>query len=499
VAALKVLSYLRSKNLELGIKTLFEVPDLKTASENITENTTAEQKGENPPSSANANGVLATQESRVGPMTALQMKMIQASLRIPGANTMLIRIRIPHAGEQCDRRSLKEAWQRVLNRHSIFRTTFTLRDELQHVKPDLVFDWSEENTTEELLDDVVRTRSSTVRRKIVDLKLQDDTFTPTTVFHLITVPKVCSIFLFSAHHAQADGWSFSLVLDEVQKVLRGAAMTGWREPLSFIDVAVAQNKQQRSPEGARFWTSALKNASDLPKITFPRPASSQVDQWTRTLKLDLGFKITDLERVGRDLHVAPSALIYTAWALVLSMYTSSNNVAFGAVFSGRNLTGVSDVDHAVGPLLTTVPFPVEFENGQTVSHAVKNMHNRLLQMLELQWSAVEAMAPMARETIDRLLQTLVVTEYDLPPSTEASWAVEREDLMEFALTLLLERSSRHGRLFGDSKDDQYLQARILYDGSQITELFIRRLLTYFMNSITGLISMSYNSLRDVRA
>jgi len=499
VAALKVLSYLRSRHLELGIKTLFEVPDLKTASENIRDNTIVKQKGENHPASADANGLPVTQESTAGPMTALQTKMIQASLRIPGANTMLIRIRIPHAGEEFDRRGLKEAWQRVLDRHSIFRTTFTLKDESQHIKPDLDFDWSEEVTTAEQLDDVVRIRSSNIRRKIVDLKLQDDTFTPTIVFDLVTVPKVCSVLLFSAHHAQADGWSFSLILDEVQKVLRGSEMTGWREPTPFIDVAVAQNEQQRSPEGTRFWTSVLRNASDLPKITFPRPASSQVDEWTKTIKLDLGFKLTELERAGRDLHVTPSALIYTAWGLVLSMYTSSNNVAFGAVFSGRNLAGVSDVDHAVGPLLTTVPFPVKFESGQIVSHAVKNVHNRLLQMLEFQWSAVEAMAPMARETIDRLLQTLVVTEYDLPPPTKASWAVEREDLMEFALTLLLERSSRHGRLFGDSEDDQYLQARILYDGSKITESFIHHLLAYFKNAITGLAGMDYTSLRDVRA
>ncbi|TGJ79519.1 hypothetical protein E0Z10_g9256 [Xylaria hypoxylon] len=484
LAALKVLSYLRSRHMKLSIRSLFDLPNLGAMSDAIQEQTSMGNQAMDLLEETKRGEIHNEEDRIVGPMTALQTKMIQASLKTPGANTMLLRIHIPHPDATPNKASLKEAWFQVLHRHAIFRTVFLLRDGLQQVEPGLKLSWSEEETTVDQLNDVVQTRSLSIHKRIVDLDMQGEIFIPVNVFHLVTVPKVGSALLFSAHHAQADGWSLSIILDEVQAILSGGKVPIEKKTLQFTNIALAQNQQQSNPEGTSFWANVLKSHSALPRFNLPKPPPSQKScEWTRSAKLDLGFTLVELEQGARFLRVTPSTLLYAAWGLVLSNYTSSDRVAFGAVFSGRNLPGVPGLEGAVGPLLNTVPFPMD----------------QLFHMLEFQWSAAEAMATMTGESINGTLQTLVVTEYDLPPSKDSSWAVDREDMMEFALTLLLERSSGGEYTYSSNEENQDLQARILFDSSKYAQSSIPKLLAHFRNALCGLLNRQNIYVRDVRS
>ncbi|KAI0856092.1 hypothetical protein F4860DRAFT_494353 [Xylaria cubensis] len=496
LAALKVLSYLRRRHLKLKLKDLFDLPNMRAVCDTIQELEPTAQIEK-----ASEDTQLSMDDSEkshtMGPMTALQTKMIQASLKSPGANCFLLRIRIPHPGKPVSTLNLKSLWHRVLSRHAIFRTKFLLKDELQKIDQDLYLDWSEEKTTLEQQDEVIHARSLEIRNRILSSGEQFQFFTPVNVYHLITVEGVGSTLLVSAHHAQADGWSFSIILEEVQEALLNRPPAE-EEPPQFLSIAWAQKKQQTDPDGVSFWTNMLKNHAALPTLSLPKPPPYQIPyEWTSSLTADLNLSGLELGRAARGFNVTPSALLYTAWSLVLSNYTSSDRVAFGAVFSGRNIMSASSVEHVVGPLLNTVPFPIEFDIDQTVQGAVSAINNSLLQMLEFQWSAAEAMKSLPGESINGTLQTLVVTEYDLPPVQDLmSWSVEREDLMEFGLTLLLEKKigSEH-----NNQQDQELQARILFDNSRYAQSAIERLLDHFRNALFSLIKPQHTYMKEVRS
>ncbi|KAI0110542.1 acetyl-CoA synthetase-like protein [Hypoxylon sp. NC0597] len=490
LAALKVLSYLRSKQLSLGIRALLNSPNLRAVCDAIQEDAPAME------------GMTKTQgeeqELATGPMSALQTKMVQASFKSPGVNSALLRIHMPHADNALDKFSLRKAWYRVLHRHTVFRTVFLLKDELQQVNTELDLDWNEEETTLDRLDDVLRGRSQSILDRIRSVNEQVEVFIPVNVFYLVTVPGVSSTLLFSAHHIQADGWSLNIILNEVQAVLLGGGECLAKRPTQFIEVAQAQRKHQTDANGVSLWTKILETHLALPRLSILKPPPFQSSsEWTNSVRLDLGFNGVELEQAARIRRVTPSTLLYSAWGLVLSNYTCSDRVAFGAVFSGRNIGSVQDVEHAVGPLLNTVPFPIEFEGEQTVSDALSAVNSRLLQMLEFQWSAVEAMASVAGESINRMLQTLVVTEYDLPPvGNLMKWTVENYDLMEFGLSLLLERKNggEHG-----SAGDQELQARILFDNSLYAQSDISKILKHFRNSLSGLMDPKIARMQEVRS
>ncbi|KAI1738585.1 hypothetical protein F4680DRAFT_162848 [Xylaria scruposa] len=498
LAALKVLSYLRRRHLQLKLKDLFDLPNLRAVCDTIQELESTAQVEETSAditlSRDNNEGSLT-----MGPMTALQTKMIQASLKVPGANYLLLRILIPHPGKLVSTLNLKSLWHRVLSRHAIFRTKFLLSDELQQVDQDLNLDWSEEKTTSEERDKIIHARSLEIRSRILSSGEQFQLFSPVNVYHLITVEGVGSTLLVSAHHAQADGWSFSIILEEVQQALLNRPLV--ENPSQFLSIALAQKKQQTDPESVSFWTNLLKNHAALPSLKLPKPPPYQIPyEWTSSLTDDLNLSGLELGRAARGFNVTPSTLLYTAWGLVLSNYTSSDRVAFGVVFSGRNIMSMSSVEQVVGPLLNTVPFPIEFEIEQTVQGAVSAINNSLLQMLEFQWSAAEAMKSMSGESINGTLQTLVVTEYDLPPTQDSmSWSVEREDLMEFGLTLLLEKKMGSEHNDPTSQQDQELQARIMFDSSRYAQSAIQRLLNHFRNALFSLIKPQHTFMKEVRS
>ncbi|OTA89816.1 hypothetical protein M434DRAFT_34057 [Hypoxylon sp. CO27-5] len=499
LAALKVLSYLRSKQLSLSIRALLNSPNLRAVCDAIQDDIPA-IKGSRKTQGENDHGDDSDdQELTTGPMSALQTKMVRTSLKSPGANSALLRIHIPHTGNVLNKISLKEAWYRVLHRHTVFRTAFLLKDELQEVNPKLDIDWNEEETTLDQLDDVLRVRSQVVLERIRSVNEQGEVFIPVNVFYLVTVPGVSSTLLFSAHHVQADGWSLNVILNEVQAVLLGREASLTKRPPQFIEVALAQMKHQADAKGISFWAKILETHLSLPRLNIPKPPASQSSSgWTSSAKLDLGFNGVELEQAARFRRVTPSTLFYSAWGLVLSNYTSSDRVAFGAVFSGRNIGSVQDVEHVVGPLLNTVPLPIEFEGEQTITDAISAVNSRLLQMLDFQWSAVEAMASMAGESIDGMLQTIVVTEYDLPlVGNSMNWTIDNYDLMEFGLSLLLERRNESEQC--NSTDDQELQARILFDNSRYAQSSIYKLLKHFRNALSGLMDPRNARMQEVRS
>ncbi|KAI0099794.1 hypothetical protein GGR51DRAFT_534406 [Nemania sp. FL0031] len=500
LTALKVLSYLRNRHFRLRLKDLLNLPSLQAIYDTIQED---EPAAAHPKKASGKSGHLGDENDKslsMGPMTPLQVKMIQASLRVPGANYLLLRIRIPHPGKSVSTLNLKGHWHQVLSRYAIFRTQFLLKDELQRVESDLHLDWCEEETSLEQQDETVLTRSLEIRDKVLSSSDQSQIFTPVNVYHLITVEGVGSTLLVSAHHAQADGWSLRIILDEIQEALLGK-QSPVEEPPQFLTIALAQKKQQIDPEGVSFWTNILKSHATLPNLSLPKPPPNQIPyEWTSSVKADMNLSGLELEEGARILNVTPSALLYTAWGLVLSNYTSSDRVAFGVVFSGRNIMQVPGVERAIGPLLNTVPLPIGFEPDQTIEAAVSDINRSLLQMLEFQWSAAEAMASIPGESINGTLQTLVVTEYDLPPTQDMmSWSVERKDLMEFGLALLLEKKSDSEHENYINEQDQGLQARILFDSSRYAQSGITKLLNHFKNALCFLMRPQNIYMKDLRS
>lgn len=480
LAGLKVLSFLQSRGLRLRLIHLFDLPNLSSVCDVIEQSAVGSAE-------SRSLDLENTTALTTGPMTPVQTKMIQAGLKNPAVNYILLRITFPHRGTTIDSQKMKNSWHRVMQRHSVFRTTFSLKNGLQHVKSELDLVWNSEETSQEQLESLIELRSQQLQKKILH-PAQSEIFDPVQACNLIVVPGRASTLLVLAHHSQADGWSFSIILDELRSELDNKDLT---DPPQYMHVALAQKKLQEDAQGKAFWSRMLENQPDQPPLVLPSPSpDNEVTSWSTSLKLGLGITPEKLESKSKLRNVTAATLIYCAWGLVLSNYTFIDNVSFGVVFSGRNI-GTPRAERIVGPLLNTCPFVLDLSNDETdgiLAHA----QTRLLNMMEYQWSADEALSKMPAGRIANIFQSIVVVEYDLPTvdspcqTLPEPWEIEREDKMEFGISLLLEREG----------DD--LQARILFDGSMFAESSIRGLLSHFRSALQGLLQSQNNSIQKVR-
>ncbi len=84
---------------------------------------------------------------------------------------------------------------------------------------------------------------------------------------------------------------------------------------------------------------------------------------------------------SRESGILSSTILRAAWALVLSMYTRTQDVTFGATLSGRNVP-LAAVEGVIGPTLTTVPIRIKLDKKEQTRDFLRRVQDQATQMIE---------------------------------------------------------------------------------------------------------------------
>ena len=171
-------------------------------------------------------------------------------------------------------------------------------------------------------------------------------------------------FVWSVHHALYDGHSYGLTLEAVQnsydaddQTLHYSPFSSFVQYLSKVDPISSETYWRNQFEGLE--TSPFPQA-----IPGHRP---KIDNF-------LHHKVVIAK--SPDTGVTVSAILRTAWALVLSGYSDCQDVVFGVTLSGRDIS-LHDVDKVMGPTITTVclfAFFLSMLRSQCETDACTNLH-----------------------------------------------------------------------------------------------------------------------------
>src|SRR5262249_31624543 len=237
-------------------------------------------------------------------------------------------------------RAFKQAWQRVLDRHTILRTAFEwegLEEPLQIVYRATGLQWEEldwrgvpesdqqSNLQDRLLDEARRgfdLRQPPLMR-LIGVRLNE------AVYHLV----------WACHHLLVDGWSVPLVLEEV---LALAASFHYGRELSLEPVRPFRDyiewlQRQDLSEAEVFWRDFLRGfAAPMLLVTSSSkgPESSSRDQGEREIRISQE-STTRLQQSVRQHDLTLNTVVLGAWALVVARYVSADDVVFGTTVSGR--------------------------------------------------------------------------------------------------------------------------------------------------------------------
>jgi hypothetical protein len=283
-------------------------------------------------------------------LTPAQQEMFFHAQRAPGSQAYFEQIVYAYQGA-LDVPAFAQAWQRVIDRHPILRTSFCLEDGTQTVQlvhshvvlPFATDDW--------------RGLSSSVQEQRLAVFVEEDRRqgfdlgrAPLIRVTLVRMGEESYRFVVSNHHIIMDGWSMALVRSEVSRFYNARQCGGENElgPVRTFGEYVEWLRDRAAVEAEGFWRRTLGG--------FAAPNSLAIDHAPGALPVpdDLfaeretllpTWLTADLQSFASEHRLTMSTLVQGAWAVLLSRYCGTDDVVFGVTVSGRSpeLTGIESM------------------------------------------------------------------------------------------------------------------------------------------------------------
>ena len=264
------------------------------------------------------------------------------------------------------------------------------------------------------------------------------------------------------HHIVLDGWSTSILLQEIFAVYYGQRLpvaTSYRRFVTWLadrDLEAAHTAWRELLAG--FDSPTLVGSPDRIALGQRGEASYQIsEQTTRAL--------TDL---ARSHHTTINTVLQAGWAQLLMWLTGQHDVAFGAAVSGRP-TELPGAESMVGLLINTVPVRATITAATTTRELLNQLqhaHNHTLEHQHLALSAIHRVTGH-----DQLFDTLLVYE-NYPVDTAALTGAH-----EFAVTEMTTHESTHYPLTLEARSGHQLGLRVEYNTNIFDADTIQTLIT----------------------
>lgn len=293
-------------------------------------------------------------------LSPLQQGMLFHSLSSP-AERLYVSELICTFRADFDPDAFARAWQRVVDRHSIFRTAFRWGDvaEPQQVTyPSLPLDiarldWSGLGPVEQ--EQRLQRYCADLYRAGIDLSVP-----PLMRLALIRLSAGRHQFVWIYHHLLMDAWSEMILNDELftcYEALR-CGLTWDRPPATPYRAYVAWLERQDRARAESFWRAYLRgftSPTPVPGASGPEPAEAETAATWDMSQLSLSAAEAEpLRAEARRMRLTLNTVVQAAWAQVLAVYSGEADVIFGVTVSGRPID-LPGAEHMIGPFINTIP------------------------------------------------------------------------------------------------------------------------------------------------
>ncbi|GFF44503.1 nonribosomal peptide synthetase 7 [Aspergillus lentulus] len=170
-----------------------------------------------------------------------------------------------------------------------------------------------------------------------------------------------NVLVITAHHALFDFWSNEFLTQDLTSVLQGTPRIQRRGLRPYVEYL----QQHDVVAMQKFWQEYLDGA--VPS----RLSSQAAPENTVTAEVHCDLKSTASQR-----RVTPGVLLYAAWAVVLGLANSTEDVVMGVTFSGRDAP-VPGVLQMSGPTLMVAPLRVKVKSTTPLDAHLENVQSNL--------------------------------------------------------------------------------------------------------------------------
>jgi amino acid adenylation domain-containing protein len=327
------------------------------------------------------------------PLSPLQEGILFHILLERGSGAYVVHLKFIVDGE-FDRAAFKRAWQKVVERHSVLRSSFVwekVPKPLQVVRQQVTLLWDERDWrhfTEEKLASALQEYLGEEHRRGFD-----PLHAPLMRMGLMRLGEDRFQFIWNYSHLLLDGWSANIVLGDLAACYRAYCNGGevalptpapYREFISWL-----QKKDQSEAEG--FWRKNLKGFVASAQLGIENLTLNSADGRTPVFpeisaRLDSELA-TELQSIGRRHRLTLNTFFAAAWAWLMGFYNATTDVVFGVTVSGRPAL-LPGVDSMVGVLANTIPLRVIVAGHQQLLDWLRDIQNRQAEMSHYEYSSL---------------------------------------------------------------------------------------------------------------
>lgn len=306
----------------------------------------------------------------VYPCTPLQEGLMALSIKSPGAYVSQMMFKLP---SDIDIARFKLSWQTVVEATPILRTRIVLYQNLASIQIVVEEDlnWNTGQSIQEYLRQdkkvLVKYGDPLNRHSIIEAKNDPDRY-----------------FVWTAHHAVFDGWTISLVFDQLQRAYSGTPLDTTTPFSHFIRYI----RQSDPDEAVQYWRSKFATGDDTVAHFPALPSGLYQAQANSSHRLIASISPSN----GTQVTVA--TFVQAAWAMVISSHTNSQDVVFGMTQTGRGAP-IPGIQEIVGPTLTTVPVRVGLENTKPIGTMLQDIQQASAEMMPFEHMGIRSIQKLS--------------------------------------------------------------------------------------------------------
>ncbi|KAF5509992.1 Nonribosomal peptide synthase atnA [Colletotrichum siamense] len=204
-------------------------------------------------------------------------------------------------------------------------------------------------------------------------------------FALVTDVNGDITFVWTIHHMLYDGWSLAMLCNRLNETYHGRAV----KPATDYRKFISYTQQLESRHSSDYWQREL---SECPQSTFPAAPRPGHQSFARAVVRD--SLIIDVDTAS---GVTMSTVVRAAWALMISHFSKSDDVLFGATVSGRNAP-LEDIDNIEGPTIATVPVRVSISKNSTVLEFLRQVQDQATAMIPFEQAGIQQIKSLNEDT-----------------------------------------------------------------------------------------------------
>jgi len=322
------------------------------------------------------------------PLSPMQQGMVFHSLLDQNAG-FYIQQMVCTLHEDLDIDALQKAWDRVIERHAILRTTFRwdIESPLQAVHQSVTaqierLDWRDRSAEEQ--SEELRAYLSDDRRRGFELNR-----VPLMRLAVFRLADSLYQMIWTFHHALLDGRSQHLVLKEVfacyEAYSRGQDLI-LNAPLSYRHY-IEGLSQRDSANDEAFWRRVLAGLSTTQPLDFSRSERRRRERTSGMHEIRLPESTTSaLRSLAKRHELTLNTLVQGSWALLLSHHGQTEDVIFGATRacrrSGIEPASAGEAGEMAGLFINTLPVRIRVSPGQHLVEWLKELRQQNIEVRE---------------------------------------------------------------------------------------------------------------------